>query len=100
MKNPDASVGGVRLPLEQSKRFQLVDDAGERNRLDVEKLGEAALIDTLVSGEVSQDLPLRTREARPACVLLESLSQEPRDIVQQEAESRLIIPHRRAVQKP
>src|SRR5580692_6937237 len=75
----------MRLPLDQSLGLELVDDAHERDRLDLQQLGQTALMDTFVLREVSQDLPLRPRQARAPGVLLEASLQQARDLVQQKS---------------
>jgi hypothetical protein len=58
MEQPDPAVGGVLPTLNQSATFELVEDAEERDRLNLQDLGEAALVNALVWGEEGQHLPL------------------------------------------
>ena len=86
MQTPGPPVGRMRMPLDQPLGLELVDDAAERDRLDLQQLGQTALVDAFVLREVSQDLPLRPRQARAARVLLEAPLQQAGDLVQQKSE--------------
>src|SRR5205823_14732033 len=58
------------------------------DRLDLQQLGKRRLVDALLAGEIGEQLPLRTGQAQlgAARPLLESLAQQPRHVVQDEAE--------------
>src|ERR1700730_6945929 len=86
MKTPHPPVGRMRMPRDQALRLQLVDDAAERDRLDLQQLGQPALVDTFVLRKVSQDLPLRPRQARAARILFEASLQQAGHLVQQKSE--------------
>jgi len=84
-------------PLHEAGRLEAIDDAGERYRLDLEDLGERALIDPFVAAHMCDDLPLRPREADPAGILLEALAQQAGAIVEKEAEGPIEpLSHKRA----
>ena len=89
VEEADPPVGGVAAPLDEPGRLEPVQDAQQRDRLDLEDLGEADLVDPLVLGEVDQHLPLRAGEPEAAHALLEPLAQQAGDVVQHEAEGRL-----------
>src|ERR1700730_1455361 len=85
LQTPHPPVGGMRMPRDQPLRLQLVDDAAERDRLDLQQLSPTALVDPFVLRQVSQDLPLRPRQPRAGRVLLEAPLQQACDLVQQES---------------
>src|SRR4051794_18881070 len=84
-KLPTPAVGRMIAALAQRGGLEPVDHTGERDRLDIEDVGERALLDALVAGEVGEHLPLRAGEPEVARILLEPLAQEPGDVVQQES---------------
>src|SRR5258705_13869541 len=90
MKEPYPPVGRMRMALYQRQRLELVDDAAKRDRLDLQQIGQAALVDAFVLRQVGQDLPLRTREAGAARVLLEAFPEQSRDVMQQKPKCRRI----------
>src|SRR5882672_7229448 len=94
MKQPYPPVGRMRMALDQRQRLELVDDAAKRDRLDLQEIGQAALVDALVLRQIGQDLPLRTREAGTARVLLEALPEQSRDFMEQKPKCRRIRFHR------
>ena len=58
-----AAVGRIGAPLDQSGGGELVDQAGERDRRDVERLGKLALLGTLAALQPRKHGPLRARRA-------------------------------------
>jgi hypothetical protein len=91
MQEPDAPVGGMGPALDEAGGLELVDDAPERDRLDLEDIGKPALMDALVLGEVREHLPLRPRQAEAPGPLLETLAEEARNVVKDEAERRVSV---------
>jgi len=73
------------MPLDQPQRLQLVDDAAKRDRLDVQQVSQAALVDAFVSRQIGQNLPLRTRQPGVVRILLKASPQQSRDFVQQKS---------------
>src|SRR5258707_7810464 len=94
MKQPYPPVGQMRMALYQRQRLELVDDAAKRDRLDLQEIGQAALVDAFVLRQIGQDLPLRTREAGAARVLLKASPQQSRDVMQQKPKCRRVRVHR------
>lgn len=84
---PDAPVGWVIAPLNERDRLEPVEYAAERDRLNVEDVGKRALLDALVACEIGEHLPLRAGEPEFARVLLETLPQKARGVIDQEAKS-------------
>src|SRR6185295_5301324 len=80
MKEPYPPVGRMRMALYQRQCLELVDDAAKRDRLDLQQIGQAALVDAFVLRQIGQDLPLRTRKAGAARVLLEAFPEQSRDV--------------------
>jgi hypothetical protein len=72
MQQPNPPVGRIRTPLHQPEDLKLVDDAAKRDRLDLQQVSQAALIDAFVLRQIGQDLPLRMRETGAARVLLKA----------------------------
>jgi hypothetical protein len=72
----------VEPTLDKSRRLEPVDEADKGNRLDFEHVGKGALLDSLVPGDMGQDLPLRAGEAEMAGLLLKAAAHQPRRIVQ------------------
>jgi hypothetical protein len=62
-----------------------VEDADQSDRLDLEKLGQSPLMDAFVLREIGDGLPLRTRHAEVASLLLESLPHEAVDLMNQKS---------------
>ena len=93
MQPPHAAIGGMRPPLDEPHFLQSVDDPSERNRLDFEQLRQTALMDALVALQIGQNLPLRPRQARTARMLLETLAQQPRNVMHKKTESLAIVIH-------
>jgi hypothetical protein len=82
--------------LDQPPFREPVENAHQGNRFDVEQFGEAGLMDAFVLREISDGLPLRTRQALMSGPLFESLAQEAGDLVQQKAKRWMLIRHSRA----
>src|SRR5882762_9189064 len=99
MKEPYPPVGRMRMALYQRQRLELVDDAAKRDRLDVQQLRQTALVDAFVLRQIGQHLPLRTRQAGAARVLLEASPEQSRDIVQQKPKCRGIRFHGGSIRK-
>ena len=81
-----APVGRIVAPLDQTGRGQLVDQAAEGDRRDVERLGEFALLDALAALEPRQHRPLGARRVEFARALVGIGAQQARHVVQREAE--------------
>ena len=93
MKEPYPPVGRMRMALYQRQCLELVDDAAKRDRLDLQQIGQAALVDAFVLRQIGQDLPLRTREAGSTRVLLEAFPEQSRDVMYQKPKGRRIRFH-------
>ena len=59
-----AAVPAMEQPLDQARLLQPVEDARERDRLDLEELGQRALLDALVARQMRQHLALRPGQTR------------------------------------
>src|SRR5882757_6318241 len=99
MKKPHPAVGGIRMPLNQPERLKLVDDAAKGDRLDLQQLSQAALVDAFVLRQISEDLPLRARKTGAAGVLLKMSPEQPRNVMQQKPQSRRIRFHSGPIHK-
>ena len=82
-----APVGGVVAALHQPRFLQPVDQAAERDRLDLEDFGERRLADALVARELRNRAPLGLGEAERLGAAVEAAPHQPRHIVHQEAEA-------------
>ncbi len=87
------------MPLDQTPRLELVDDAAKRDRLDFQQVGQAALVDAFVLRQIGQHLPLRPRQAGVSRVLLKASPQQSRDLVQQKSKCRRIRFHGGSIHK-
>ena len=83
----------MEQPLDQTRLLQPVEDAGERDRLDLEDLGQRALLDALVARQMRQHLALRAGQPELARILLEALAHQAGHVVQEEAEIAVEIVH-------
>ena len=81
-----APVGRIVAPLDEAGRGQLVDQAAEGDRRDVERFGELALLDALAALEARKHRPLRAGRIELARPLVGIGAQEPRRVVQREGE--------------
>src|SRR5258708_6519315 len=99
MEKPRPPVGRIRMPLDQTPRLEFVDDAAKRDRLDLQQVSQAALVDALVVRQIGQHLPLRPRQSGAARVLLKASPQQSRDLVQQKSKSRRIRFHGGSIRK-
>jgi hypothetical protein len=75
----------VRAALNHAGRLQAIEDAHEGDRLDIEQLGEPALLDAFVAAEICKHLPLRAGQTQPARPLLEALAHPARHVVEKKA---------------
>src|SRR6266404_20347 len=85
VEQPDAPVGRVQPALDQIGLLQPIENARQRDRLDLEDFRQRALLDALVARQMGQDLPLRAGQPQAARILLEALAHQPRHIVKQKA---------------
>ena len=65
-----APVGRIVAPLDEAGGGQLVDQAAERDRREVERLGKFVLLDALAALQPRQHRPLRARRAEFARALV------------------------------
>src|SRR5690242_13740010 len=84
-----AAVARVGASLDPACGLEPIDQTAERHALDLEDIGEPALIDALMAMEMRQHLPLRAAQPQRDGALVEALAQESRDVVQEEAEAML-----------
>src|SRR6266403_5478663 len=99
MEKPRPPVGRIRMPLDQTPGLELVDDAAKRDRLDLQELSQAALVDALVVRQIGQHLPLRPRQAGVARVLLKASPEQSRDVMQQKSKCRRVRFHDSSINK-
>ena len=81
-----APVGGIVASLDQAGRGQLVDEAAESDRRDVERLGEFVLLGALAALEPRKDGPLGSCRVEFARPLVGIGAQEAGRVVEGEAE--------------
>ena len=81
-----APVGRVGAPLDQPGGGQLVDQAAEGDRRDVERFGELALLRAFAALEARQHGPLRAGRVELARPLVRIGAQQPRGVVQREGD--------------
>src|SRR5260221_2386653 len=83
---PDAPVGRVLAALDPARIGHAVDQSAEGDRLDLEDLGKACLVDAFMPREMGENLPLRACQIEAARALVEALAHQPGYVVQEEAE--------------
>src|SRR5579872_5814804 len=81
------AIAAMSTPLYKPRLFKPIDMAAQGDRLNLEDLGEPGLMDPFMPREMDQHLPLRPAEPQPSRLLIEFLPQQPRNIMQQEAEA-------------
>ena len=81
-----APVGRIVAPLDEAGGGQFVDQAAERDRREVERLREFALLDALAALQARQHRPLGPRRAEFARTLVGIGPEQPRHVVEREAE--------------
>jgi hypothetical protein len=84
MQAPDAAVARVRPPFHHPAGFQAVDETGDGDRLDLQKLRQLLLRDARLTLQPDQDGPLRAGHAVRAGTFVGIDPQQPCDVVQQE----------------
>ena len=82
----------VATALDQPGRLQPIDGAAERDRLELENIGQRALLDALVAGEIGQRLPLSARVRPKPRARCSKRLRSRRGVVEQEAEGLLVGP--------
>jgi hypothetical protein len=82
---PSSAVGRVRTPLDHPGKLKAIKNSHKGDRLDVQELGKAALLDALMTRQIGKHLPLRPRESELAGAMLEALAHEARHVVQKKA---------------
>ena len=75
MKSPRAAIGGVGNPLDEATLFEPIDDPRERDRLDVEQVGEFDLSHAGLARQPKQHLPLRAGNSVRTGTAIERLPQ-------------------------
>ena len=92
-RRADRRAGGARgrvrfevAALDEAARAQLVDQARQRDRRQVQRLGQFALIDPLATLKTHQHRPLRAGHVQFASALVGVGAQEPRGVVQRKSE--------------
>ena len=81
-----APVGGVVAPLDEAGSGQLVDQAREGDRREVEQVGQFTLLDALGAAKLGQHGPLGARHVDLAGALIRIGAQHARHVVQGETE--------------
>ena len=87
-----APVGGIGPALDQPGRLDAVDVAAEGDRLHVEELGEARLVERLLieqlaARDVGENAPLRAGQAELLRPLVDLTAKQPGDIMDEETEA-------------
>ena len=79
-----APIGRVGLPLDHAHRLQAVEQAHERDGLDVEHGGKANLVGPLAPSELREYGALGSRQAELRCpsTLLKTLPEQAGNVVQ------------------
>jgi hypothetical protein len=75
VQEPCASVLGIKAALDEFLAFQPVKQARQRDRLQLEHLGERGLIETFRAAQTSQHAPLRAGRAIFPCALVDIAAQ-------------------------
>ncbi len=88
---PGAPVVRIGTALDPAGLRHAVEEPRQRDRLDLQQLGEAGLVDALVIDEIGQDLALRAGQAQAFGALVEALAEQPRGLVQDEAEAAIEV---------
>ena len=86
VKQPCPAIGRIGSAFDEAASFHLVEQPGQRYRLDLDKLGQLVLVNAFMQGKIGQHLPLGARQPQRPRSLLEPLSKQTRDIVQHEAD--------------
>ena len=90
-KLPGAAVPRIGATLDPAGLCHPVEERAQRDRLELQKLGEPRLVDALVIDEIGQDLALRAGQAQAFGALIEALAEHPRGLVQDEAEAAIEV---------
>ena len=80
-----AAVGRIGAPLDQPRGVELVDQASERDRRDIERSGELALFVAFAALQARQHGPLGAGRAELAGAQVRLGPEHPRGVVQGEA---------------
>ena len=83
-----APVCRVVAPLDEAGGGQLVDQAAERDRREVERLGQFVLLDALAALQAREHRPLGARRAEFARALVGIGPKQPRHVVSAKPSSR------------
>ena len=86
IERPGAPVGRIGAALDETGLFQTVDQTADSDRLDLEKLGQGALVHALLHIDFLEHLPLRAGQAGAANILLEPFAQHSPGIDQQQTD--------------
>ena len=81
-----AAIRRVVAPLDEAGGGQFVDQAAERDRREIERLGQFVLLDALTALQARKNRPLRARRAEFAGALVGIGPQEPRHVAQRKGE--------------
>jgi hypothetical protein len=76
----------MRAAFHEACLFKPIKDPDQGDWFKFQKVGECALLNAVIVRQVSQDLPLRARQAQAFRLLLEPLAEQSGYIVQQETE--------------
>ena len=86
VKQPCPAISRIGPAFDEAARLHLVEQPGERDRHDLDQVGQFALVDAFMPGQIGQHLPLGAGQPRRPRPLFEPLSKQTRDIVQHEAD--------------
>ena len=88
------TVAGIGPARHQAGFLQSVDQAGQRDRLDLQAFGERDLIHALLARQVGERLPLGLGQPELLRPAIEVPPQQARHVVHQEADALVGITHR------
>ncbi|MNN96968.1 hypothetical protein D3C81_2160370 [compost metagenome] len=74
--------------LDQATLLHFVEQAHQGDRLDLQQVGQAFLMNAFIEGQLGQHLPLRAGQVEVARALFEALAHQPRHIMHKETHGR------------
>lgn len=83
----------IRTPLDQTTLGQLIELAGQGDRLDIQPLGQLNLTHPLTAGDMDQGARLGQGQAAPFQLLLEMTTHQTMHIANQEAQGVRLFHH-------
>ena len=80
------AVGRLAAPLDPPRLLHSINQPPERDRRDIEMLGERYLAGTFATKQSCNQRPLSPGKTEPACALVDALRHEPGEILDQAAQ--------------